>query len=482
MGWLKPPFFDHSVEMPTDARDDKPENSIAKGPLRQRGANQVSPTRASAFQGTETKPTNMVDWEDHLQAFAYLNKVIQVVIPKGTEKGSTRISSDQNVPASTEQKAPLRVQSIYSRQPEPNRTAADKFQFPSEFNMIVVVDDSSYYSEIESVLFGTDLGNKGGQSRLVGNFFPPAGMQVDDPAQTIEDLVGYERAREECSRRVKKIIAECKRANIRYRDPGFDLDWDLKMNKGNRLNYLRFSKFDVSNTRYSTTTSSTKAGKRVSQWLAEANDFQMGMTKATQSPVILQIISNWSDVNCHRKKSHWHQPLALAAAVSTFILPAAAVAVVEAWGPHLRIGAGFAGFPLGVVPIPLRRDDRVDPLNLIPIYISSLICTALFIALQYSNLRRNRGQYLFGTFILTAHLVGGLSQTSDSTLDGIIDLGPVLLPAVAALVSLLFPRHQRHQTTGPAQGNAQRPEEADIGLQPLAELGQAVTGLVTATS
>ncbi|KAJ3555596.1 hypothetical protein NPX13_g10326 [Xylaria arbuscula] len=408
------------------------------------------------------------------------NKEKQEMILKAIEECSNRISSDQNVLASTEQKTPLRVQSIYSRRPEPNRTAADKFQFPSEFNMIVVVDDSSYYSEIESVLFGTDLGNKGGQSRLVGNFFPHAGMQVDDPAQTIEDLVNYERAREQCSRRVKKIIAECKRVNTRYRDPGFDLDWDLKMSKGNYLNYLGSSKFDVSSTRSST--SIPKAGKHVSQWLAEANDFQMGMIKATQSPGILQIISNWSDVNCRRKKSNWHQPLALAAAVSTFILPAAAVAVAEAWGPHLRIGAGFAGFSLGVVPIPLRRDDRVDPLNLIPIYISSLICTALFIALQYSNLRRNRGQYLFGTFVLTAHLVGGLSQTSDSTLDGIIDLGPVLLPAVAALVSLLFPRHQRHQTISVVQGNAQRPEEAGIGLQPLAELGQAVTGIVTATS
>ncbi|KAI1422817.1 hypothetical protein F5Y12DRAFT_760731 [Xylaria sp. FL1777] len=74
---------------------------------------------------------------------------------------------------------------------------------------------------------------------------------------------GYERAREECSRRVKKIIQECKRVNTRYRDPGFDLDWDLKMGKGNCLNYLGSSKFDMSNTRYSTTTSVPKAVKRV---------------------------------------------------------------------------------------------------------------------------------------------------------------------------------------------------------------------------
>ncbi len=33
----------------------------------------------------------------------------------------------------------------------------------------------------------------------------------------------YERARDECSRKVKKIIQECRRVNMRYRDPGFDL-------------------------------------------------------------------------------------------------------------------------------------------------------------------------------------------------------------------------------------------------------------------
>ncbi|KAJ8118558.1 hypothetical protein ONZ43_g3966 [Nemania bipapillata] len=74
---------------------------------------------------------------------------------------------------------------------------------------------------------------------------------------------GYERAREECSRRVKKIIQECRRVNTRYRDPGFDLDWDLKMGKGNCLNYLGSSKFDMSNTRFSTTTTVPKSVKRV---------------------------------------------------------------------------------------------------------------------------------------------------------------------------------------------------------------------------
>ena len=34
---------------------------------------------------------------------------------------------------------------------------------------------------------------------------------------------GYERAADECRRKVMKIIQECRRVNMRYRDPGFDL-------------------------------------------------------------------------------------------------------------------------------------------------------------------------------------------------------------------------------------------------------------------
>lgn len=39
------------------------------------------------------------------------------------------------------------------------------------------------------------------------------------------ELLGasYERAAEECRRRVRKIISECRRINSRYRDPGWDI-------------------------------------------------------------------------------------------------------------------------------------------------------------------------------------------------------------------------------------------------------------------
>jgi len=59
---------------------------------------------------------------------------------------------------------------------------------------------------------------------------------------------GYERAVEECRRKVRKIIQECRRVNTRYRDPGWDIDWDLKMEKGNCLNSLGRVKFDLSMT------------------------------------------------------------------------------------------------------------------------------------------------------------------------------------------------------------------------------------------
>ncbi|KAI0480154.1 hypothetical protein GGR56DRAFT_671298 [Xylariaceae sp. FL0804] len=74
---------------------------------------------------------------------------------------------------------------------------------------------------------------------------------------------GYERARDECSRTVKKIIQECRRVNLRYRDPGFDLDWDLRTHQGNCLNHLGSDKFDLSEGRWSTLTTVPKSVKRV---------------------------------------------------------------------------------------------------------------------------------------------------------------------------------------------------------------------------
>ncbi|KAI0201442.1 hypothetical protein F4808DRAFT_126945 [Astrocystis sublimbata] len=93
--------------------------------------------------------------------------------------------------------------------------------------------------------------------------FDPVPLPITPEGPNELFSAGYERAREECSRRVKKIIQDCRRVNQRYRDPGFDLDWDLKFGRGNCLNYLGSGKFDMTNTRFSTTTSVPKAVKRV---------------------------------------------------------------------------------------------------------------------------------------------------------------------------------------------------------------------------
>lgn len=51
-------------------------------------------------------------------------------------------------------------------------------------------------------------------------------------AQAQRAVRSYEQAREECVRDVKRIIRECRRVNQKYRDPHFDIEWDLK--KGRR--------------------------------------------------------------------------------------------------------------------------------------------------------------------------------------------------------------------------------------------------------
>lgn len=74
----------------------------------------------------------------------------------------------------------------------------------------------------------------------------------------------FERAVQECRIKVKKLIKECKRVNMRYRDPSFDIDWDLKWEKGFCLNGLEESKFEVSGRAFANPNSIVpKAVKRV---------------------------------------------------------------------------------------------------------------------------------------------------------------------------------------------------------------------------
>lgn len=87
----------------------------------------------------------------------------------------------------------------------------------------------------------------------------PASVELDNVLVS-ED---FDRAVLECRTRVKKLIRECKRVNMRYRDD-FDIDWDLKWEKGYCLNGLGNRKFEINGRAFSNPNSkSPKAVKRV---------------------------------------------------------------------------------------------------------------------------------------------------------------------------------------------------------------------------
>jgi hypothetical protein len=86
------------------------------------------------------------------------------------------------------------------------------------------------------------------------------------PAEKTNVLVfkDFERAAEECRTRVRKLIRECKRVNMRYRDSEFDIDWDLKWEKGHCLNSLLDRDFEIGGVAYANPASNVpKAVKRV---------------------------------------------------------------------------------------------------------------------------------------------------------------------------------------------------------------------------
>ncbi|KAH7413026.1 hypothetical protein BKA64DRAFT_703135 [Cadophora sp. MPI-SDFR-AT-0126] len=109
------------------------------------------------------------------------------------------------------------------------------------------------------------------KATVVLPFAGSSNQTINDPSKPPETgrenlLVSedFDRAVQECRTRVKKLIKECRRVNMRYRDPDFDIDWDLKMKKGYCLNNLKDNKFVISGSAYSTsTTNSPKAVKRV---------------------------------------------------------------------------------------------------------------------------------------------------------------------------------------------------------------------------
>ncbi|KAI0394298.1 hypothetical protein F5Y17DRAFT_458077 [Xylariaceae sp. FL0594] len=162
-----------------------------------------------------------------------------------------------------------------------------------------------------------------------------------------------------------------------------------------------------------------------------------------------------------------------------------AMAANMGFTPHLRIGCGFTSVSTAVSLIPLRRDERAGNEVLIPIYALSLTCSVVFILLHYRNIVWQRDRvdlgigYLFGTFLLSSHFLIGLIQTSDTALEGIVDFGPVVVPIVAAVFSLLFQRRRMRLPVNPLP-EEQVPvplEEIDIAVEGLRYIGGSLAAV-----
>ena len=56
----------------------------------------------------------------------------------------------------------------------------------------------------------------------------------------------YDQAASECKHAVEKIARECRRVNHKYRDPHFDIEWDLKRDRRDCLDGLEIDDEDRS--------------------------------------------------------------------------------------------------------------------------------------------------------------------------------------------------------------------------------------------
>lgn len=114
----------------------------------------------------------------------------------------------------------------------------------------------SKFSKATKVLPNAAPFAKGTSAKTV--IVPPPGPQN----QLVSE--DFERAVQECRAKVKKLVKECRRVNMRFRDASFDIDWDLKWEKGNCLNTLDEIRFEVcKQALLNPTSSGPKAVKRV---------------------------------------------------------------------------------------------------------------------------------------------------------------------------------------------------------------------------
>jgi hypothetical protein len=79
----------------------------------------------------------------------------------------------------------------------------------------------------------------------VHTILPKDNIAKKEAAKTPQGLIhseaagkSYKEAAAECVAAVEKIAAECRRVNLKYRDPHFDIEWDLKRGRRDCLDGL----------------------------------------------------------------------------------------------------------------------------------------------------------------------------------------------------------------------------------------------------
>lgn len=153
---------------------------------------------------------------------------------------STASSSDSDVSKRRRRPAPppLPPPPFSGKANDPKKKKKKKYVAPQDtIDKLWSKFSVSKFSKATKVLPNAAPFARGMSAKTV--IIPPPGPQN----QLVSE--DFERAVQECRAKVKKLVRECRRVNMRYRDPSFDIDWDLKWEKGHYLNMLGETRFEV---------------------------------------------------------------------------------------------------------------------------------------------------------------------------------------------------------------------------------------------
>jgi hypothetical protein len=106
----------------------------------------------------------------------------------------------------------------------------------------------------------------------------------------------YEEAAALCQAKVAKIVRECRRINQKYRDPHFDLEFDLKTNRRDCLESLDNTKDDDSDSGSDSSSEGPSGGRRHKRRIIEDREDELKQELQLQSgraPHDRELLSNF---------------------------------------------------------------------------------------------------------------------------------------------------------------------------------------------